>query len=222
MESPTCYDKYPFAIFCDDFEDSALPGWTKTQLPGSTVARSTTRSRSGGASVHAQSTVMGGRAFLTSTDFDFTGNELYFRVFLWVPGSANLDEVSVMLAREAEAAADGTALQFLGNFATIWVGPTTASVPSWKVGTNYTIPRDTWACIEGHVTIHDTEGYAEYFIFDTLSTWADTSEGPLDTRPDGGYDQLVVGLEYTSPDNQGPIELWVDDPVVATQHIGCD
>jgi hypothetical protein len=227
IEPPTCLDDYPGAVFCDDFEDSSLSQWTKTQLPGSVVARVTTRARSGNASIRAYAPQGGDRAYLTSDDFDFTGNELYFRVFLYAQGDATLSEASFALLREAEDAGQGTALQVKDNFPNVWVGPTMASVPSnvyvEPPGVPITMPRGRWVCLEGHIVISDTAGLAEYFVDGALATKADDSQAPLDTRPDGGYDQLVVGLEYTSPMNQlTSLEVWLDDPVVATQRVGCD
>jgi hypothetical protein len=213
-EPPSCLDDYPGALFCDGFEDPALAGWMDTSDIGA-VDRVIDRVHSGEAAIRAYSLAGGGRGRLLA-GFDFTGTELYFRSFVYIEAAQSLTSASFLLAREVGAMADGIALQVgLDGLANLYVGP--RGDPYSTLSPSTYLPRDEWVCLEGHVTISDTAGVAEYFVNGALAAQASN----VDTQPGSAYGVIVVGVEYTEA-SQPPVNLWVDDVVVATQRIGCD
>jgi hypothetical protein len=213
---PACLAEHPGAVFCDGFEDEGLAPWAVQQSMG-TAERVTDRVHSGSGAIHAFTVTTNGRGNVISPEFTLTGPDVYFRSFIYVESAQTLTEASFMLLREPELEATGTALQAVGDFASLWVGSQGALGQSVK-STTVTLPRDRWVCIESHIAVADgTAGAAEYFVDGALAV----SVTGWDTLPDGGYSRLVAGIQYASV-AQDAIEVWVDDAVVSTQPIGCD
>jgi hypothetical protein len=79
-------------------------------------------------------------------------------------------------------------------------------------------PRDQWVCVELHVHIDPVAGMYEAYLDGTLAARSTT---PLNTLPVDGYTSAEIGIHYADA-NQGPVEVYVDDVMLATTRVPCD
>lgn len=78
------------------------------------------------------------------------------------------------------------------------------------------VPRGQWFCLRAAIVIdNDGDGSVTASYDDHTVTAAN-----VDTYPNGPYNLVAVGLDWTS-DDQAPITVLVDDVVVATSPVPC-
>lgn len=211
--SPLCPER-PGVAFCDGFEDPDLARWDYTVLNNGTLTRTTARVRSGTASLlattgpPAEGTVA---RWATKVLANQRSGDAWLRFYNWVPGALVVTRhFSVGVMSELTVPYTGFALRILP--ARVEIGSGNDAFPG-----TVTFPRDRWVCVELHVSIDPGVGVYEAYLDGALVA----SSPPMNTLPADGYTVAEVGVHYADPD-QGPVEVYVDDVVVANTRIGCD
>ena len=202
------------ALFCDGFEDPTFSRWSFKVLSNGTLTRSTTRSRTGAGSLRATTgAASAGTAARYATEVlarQMSG-EIWLRYYYYLPSSTLVNTFfSAGVVSEISPPYDGFALI---------VHATRVDIAA--LGITYTgtlqFPRDRWTCVELHVQIDPTAGIYEAYLDGMLAV----RSSPTDTLPADGYTSAEVGVHYADV-AQGPLDVYVDDVVVANTRIACD
>jgi hypothetical protein len=78
------------------------------------------------------------------------------------------------------------------------------------------IPRDAWFCFQARIEVRDADGVVQVRIDGAPAIEATD----IDTRPPDGIDELRVGIDWSS-EQEEPFELYIDDVVVDTVEVAC-
>lgn len=205
----------PDAIFCDGFE-TATP---TAPAPWSTVYESADSELS-----VVTSPVAFGRSASRSRvstpreEATFSRNiavgegELWVRLFVHVPSGSAVDGLGIVYLQGGTE--DGVALQLrTGGRLDVWVGVEPSTV---LPGSGATVPLGRWACVEMHVTATDSDGAVSLYVDGAPAA----THGGRDMLPDGGFRELMVGIENTS-DAQEPATVFVDEVALSRSRPGC-
>lgn len=202
------------ALLCDDFEDSTLSRWSYEIVEQGTLGHSTVRSHSPSGSLRATTDSSGltDKARKGSKALGhLKSGEIWLRYWYYLPSTVSVNQMfSTCVVAEVEAPYFGFSLAVLPTRVDLRSGS-----DNWQ-GT-MAFPRNTWTCVELHVKVHDTAGFAEAFINGTLVA----NTPAMDTLPDMGYTSVDVGIHYADP-AQNPVTAYVDDVVAGTKRYGCN
>jgi hypothetical protein len=220
VASQKCLER-PGAVFCDSFEapDPDFMLWSFESLTNGTVARSMTRARTGQWSLRSATTQGAGtQARLATLELNKQmSGDAWMRFYNWVPASVDIQQhFSIGIISEADIPWNGFEVRILkGDI--VDLNTSSALVVVDGVTPKVTYTRDAWVCVEMHVFIDAIAGFYEAYLDSTLAV-----RSPMtDTTTASGYSAAEVGVHY-APTDQGPVELFVDDVVVARSRIGCD
>ncbi len=196
----------PDALFCDGFEDTDLPGWTRNE-PDGVVAPETTIVFRDDRSVRFSLETAGGMVSLERPLLaGVTEGELWTTLMVFVPDTETVTAIGLVIQR------DSTSSEFL-------------SFGFWEVGlrardeadfsqTSSARPSGRWFCLELRHELGDG-GIAEVFV-DGESRLTHTKLGTAA----GGYGLLDLGIAFTVSD-QPPTDLYVDELLVTRSRAGC-
>lgn len=220
VASPKCLER-PGAVFCDGFEepDPDFMLWSYETLTNGTVARSMTRALTGQWSLRSATTQgVGTQARLATLELKKQmSGDVWMRFYNWVPESVEIQQhFSIGIISEEDPPWNGFELRILpGDIVDLNTSSPLMIVDGVTPKVTYT--RDAWVCVEMHVFIDPVAGFYETYLDSLLAVTS-----PLtDTTTATGYSAAEVGVHY-APTGQGPVELFVDDVVVARARIGCD
>ena len=212
-------DSHPEALVCSGFEREDLGEWpSQVVVQSAELMRSTASSRSGVASLHAQSrgpesTAVVARPF----DARFDG-ALHLRVWLRVPMGVATETMNLFFIGfdpnpngDPPVPFSGLDLNLEGGALQVY---SPQSSPARVTGT-LQIPRDRWFCLRVHVELGDS-GSVEAFVDD-----APALEVPVcDTVPDGGVSLLRAGIDWSSGQTS-VFEVFMDDLVLSPDLVPC-
>lgn len=212
------------ALFCEDFEDGNLDGWTKMES-GGTLAIDTTHAFSGknALGITLATGQRGGWLQRTGSPlFPLPGNAIYGRVMMYfealpaghtdfVRGASTGGQTPWYNVGEQTGK---VLLNYYGNGSDCWARPS----PS----TN--IPLQTWMCWEW--SYDGSKNQMQFFIDSQLSRMVDGvgdgCTGPnVWTAPQFNY--LAIGAYNAQPANAPSVgKMWFDDIAVSTTgRVGC-
>jgi hypothetical protein len=204
----------PGLLFCDGFEDPTFARWSYNPVTNGTTTRSTMRKRTGLASLRATtgSAALGNEArWATKALANQKSGDLWLRFYNWLPGP-------VMVQTHFSVGVMSEIMEPYGGFSVL-VRPNRVDMGSMRgfyEGTRV-FPRDKWVCVELHVRIDPVDGVFEGYLDGVLAV----SSGPTNTLPADGFTSAEVGIHYADA-NQGPVEIFVDDVVIAKTRVPCD
>lgn len=216
-----CDDLYADALFCDGFEfeyPASRGAWDwelVTAAVGSLATVSTPTPRIGGRALAATISAASGRAALgADLAAPITDGELWLRGWYYLPSELAIDGLSLLYVGSTGGAVGISFQTHGGGQAAVWIG----TISSWR-GTTVPIPRDTWACLQLHVIVSETDGAVEMFVDDFLIA----RHAAIDTLPiaAGGFGVVEAGIEYSN-DTQTPGTLYVDEVVLSRTRVACD
>jgi len=220
VASQKCLER-PGAVFCDSFEepDPDFMLWSYETLTNGTVARSMTRALTGQWSLRSATTQgVGTQARLATLELEKQmSGDAWMRFYNWVPATVQIQQhFSIGIISEEDPPWHGFELRILpGNVVDLNTSSALMIVDGVTPKVTYT--RDAWVCVEMHVFIDPVAGFYEAYLDSVLAV-----QSPMtDTTTASGYSAAEVGVHY-APTGQGPVELFVDDVVVARSRIGCD
>lgn len=229
------------SVFCDDFDDDTVgmaPGqpWT-ADVNGGAVEVSSERAFSGDRSVHISNTAGAyKRAYMSITGapvFPSAGAEMYGRMMMWLDVAPRDGVHWTFIQGEGDAEADSYRIfyryggqhqgKMMANFETEGV-----SSDCWSHSATVT-PTKTWSCLEWRfntttdemqfwldgteVTDLHIQGQGNAGTGCVNSGWTQGWPAP------GAFDALRLGLEKYQDD--GVLDMWVDDVAVSTTRVGC-
>jgi hypothetical protein len=207
-----CYGEIAGALFCDGFEDEALGAWLPPNEDGGSVDRVVYEVHAGSGALHAEFLEVGGHGFVTTDSFGtLESGDFYVRAYYYVQSSVGFSGAALLAVGNCETQ-DFTTLVVSGETPALF-----STEPRFSYGTSSMgIPRDGWFCVVLHVHIS---------IGGTVALTIQGNEGlsvtPADTRVEGGYNCLSVGILGSGPE-QPPFEVLVDDVALATSPLSCD
>lgn len=211
---------HPDALVCSGFERPGLDDWlAPTVLGDAAIERSTARSRSGSASLRAESSGAESTAVVSQQLEPRVDGTLHMRVWLRVPGDVATETMNLFfLGHDPNPSADPP-LAFSGLDLNIEDGALQAYAPESfpdRITGALQIPRDRWFCLRAEVAIADA-GSLRVLVDDALALEAD----PLDTLPDaGGIGLLRAGVDWSSGQS-APFEVFMDDLVLSEAPVPC-
>lgn len=202
------------AIFCDGFEDG--PGFDAWTSGGATTDGTLTWVEDvvyrGRGALRAETTVAGGTARLrTTTSPGVSSGDYWFRAYLRFPSEVILDHFD--FGYSGPSTGGGVSYYIADDRPRLWLNETMT-----PVGTMALLPRDSWVCLQYHLTISDTEGALEIFVDGVLARSVDA----IDTSPGAAYDRLGIGITYTDVSQPQPLVVYVDEIAVGTSPLPCD
>lgn len=208
--------EHPEWLFCSGFETNDVGRWGyqlgKVEVTGA-VKRSGTQAMSAYTGPDAENRA---RWAAENVLHDQMSGDIWMRSWNYMPGSVKIDEhFSLSIISDANKPFDGFELRVL---------PTGTAINYSINGTEHVtkthltlFPPDTWVCVELHVKIDATAGVYEAFVDGDQVAQA----SPVDTLPAQGFGVAEVGIHFAGP-NQGPVQVYVDDVVIAHSRIFCD
>lgn len=207
------------ALVCSGFEREDLADWpSRVVVQQAQVERSTARSRSGVASLHAtsrgaDSTAVVARAFEPRLE-----GMLHLRVWLRVPADVATETMNLFFLGFDPNPSEDPAGPFVGLDLNLEDGAVQAyspqNAPARVTGT-LQIPRERWFCFRAEVAVADA-GALRVFVDDALAL--DLPE--YDTLPDEGVSLLRAGIDWSSGQTT-PFEVYMDDLVLSTEPVAC-
>ncbi len=214
-DETACDDILAGAIFCDSFEASDFSLWDSVREMDGRVMRTTDPVWRGSGALSAASLAASGVANLFGARLaDVTSGDLWLRAYVYVPSGTAFDDVKVLTLHEGSAPYAGVAFG-LTTGDRPYVMATTGSVSA--VATDLRFDRDRWVCVVLHVDVDDAAGAMALQIDGEPAV----ERTGIDTLPDTGYQDVVVGIGFTST-AQLPIGLFVDEVALDDALIPCD
>jgi hypothetical protein len=202
-----------FASFCDGFEFGNLAAWSGSQATAATLTVQSSIVHSGHyalESVGASSTSFGAFAvhgFPTQTSGSIATRE-------WVYAPQPLVQWEQLLAVLSGSANNYDYVTVLGGANNIWMaaeGDASAVLGNYESTTP--VAQSAWVCVELDVTLATTGSTGVVYVADQEVVTATL------VTPNPGYSSLRAGL-WTGVSGSGGT-VYVDDVVMAAQHIGC-
>jgi len=202
-----------FASFCDGFESGNLNAWSGSQATAATLTVQSSIVHSGHyalESVGQPSTSFGADAshdFPTQTSGSIATRE-------WVYAPQPLVQWEQLLAVLSGSANNDDYVTVLGNDNNIWMaseGDASAVLGNYLSTTP--VAQSAWVCVELDVMLATTGSTAVVYVADQEIVTATL------VTPSPGYSSIRAGL-WTGVSGGGAT-VYVDDVVVAAQHIGC-
>lgn len=145
-----------------------------------------------------------------------TSGDIWMRSWYYLPSSVMIDtHFSLGIISDIEPPYNGFELRVLSTG--VAINYSVGNVESLSPISSTQFPRDRWVCVELHVLIDASEGVYEAFL--DLDPVARVT--PVDTLPDNGFGVAEIGIHYAPP-SQGPVQVYIDDVVVANSRVPCN
>jgi len=232
---PSCYLEYPLPniLFCDNFEDPALPRWNSYHNPeaaidGETRHDTTVRHRGNGALYSRKDGVGDGTPRYVDVLGDRTSGHLYLRTWLYLQsplpsaipaGSA----ASLLVLGESTYPYEGVSLTLAQQGLSLTIrGEWQDHVPK----PTYVMPSNQWLCLQVDFEIGATAvPTIRIDGLDLMPVICPVHDaGTCNMLMRTSYGRLWMGINWTNYDPAAgmPSVVFYDDVVVSTEDIGCD
>jgi hypothetical protein len=233
---PSCRDDPRFrnVLFCDNFEDPALPEWTVKPPPAGNaqdITRvATTRRWRGAASLHTRKVGAGdGSPLYADALGHLTTGHLYIRFYLYVtaPMPAAIptlpDSIGVFVVGESADDLGGGAFNLWKDAVSFGFrgGANDGSIKD----TGYVLPANTWHCVRVDFAIGNMSRPRIRIGGTTLPAvrvCPTERAAYCDSRMTVDYNRIWIGTNWSSFAPNPPAEFFYDDFVVDRSDIPCD
>jgi len=206
-------EAHPEALFCDGFEDPELNAWSYNIATSGAAERTTARRYAGDASLHATTTASSSsqaRYAIEAYDGKTTG-DIWLRYYNYLPSSTTIT------THFSSGVISSLANGYEGFWLMVYADHVEIGTSNGYFAGTGKYPRDKWVCVELHVSIAQSGGVFEAFLDGVPAA----NSGDTNTLAAGGYTVAEVGIHYAEQ-NQGAVELYVDDVVVSDVRVACD
>ncbi|MEM9452625.1 MAG: hypothetical protein AAGF11_00500 [Myxococcota bacterium] len=205
-----CEERYEGVLICDGFEQGISPQWTSV-----TVVTDASQASQGAISARVSALPGEGSMLRFGLDEPLVEGMLAVRSYVRVDDISTVDPWGIhhelmqipshpdmRMSLDLRSEGGLMVVNKVGSLTEVGGGLVTSG---------------QWHCVELRVTIDDVEGTAEVRVDGEVVL----AEEPGDTRPAEGFGRVGIGV-LLPPQAVGPVELSVDDVVIATAPIGCD
>jgi hypothetical protein len=210
-----CTMTHPTALFCDGFEGATMAPWDYQVVQSGTVQKTTGRAYRGSQALAITSDNSGNTKFARwghILSAPITTGDIYLRVYYWMTSGTNITDVlGILVAGNGISPFPSTILGLRPGELTI-----TPNGNVFPFTTDF--PRDRWVCVEMHVSISSTIGFAEVTFDGTPNLNFRSASTNTDV---GGYTNIEVGVQYANP-LQDAVAMWADEVVFDTAPLGCN
>jgi hypothetical protein len=217
-EPRTCYDDHPDALFCDDFEASDLPGWSRyRQGPDGQTTHTTALAHAGDGALSSVKFAPGDSdpIYADALGQRISGH-LYVRAYLYVPSGfviAPADSAaSLLVLGESAGALGGLSLVLAPSSVALQINGQVQS----NVEAQHVLPRDRWLCVRIDFEIAQA-GTARLRIGGQV-----IAQGMRNTLMPTSYQRLWLGINWIRESQTDTVRTFYDDVVIGTQDIPCD
>ena len=205
-----------FATFCDDFESGDLAKWTGARLStGGTVVVDSARVHTGIDALDAtMPPAANGDSAVTCEQFAAQSTGM-LAMREWVNTSTSLALFNSILEFENVVTCTDVETEYIVvgcDNSNDWVATENSTGGSMDHHGTPCAPSDTWTCVELDYTL-GAAPRVQVFVDDTIAIDA----APVDPTPT--FDVVTAGVANA---RAAGFEAYVDDVVVAHQHIGCE
>ncbi|MEY4576388.1 MAG: hypothetical protein RL701_1091 [Pseudomonadota bacterium] len=204
------------ALLCSSFESEQLSDeWSDTVLENAgEIARTTARSHTGDAALHAQTHAMSSLAVVASTFEPLRAGTVYFRAYLYVPDALPTRAINIFFLGDTPDPDPFSGVDFNLEDGALEVYSPQAN-PNRQKGT-LKIPRGQWFCVRADVVIADQRASIDVHIDDALALHATE----IDTLPSGGIRLFRAGIDWSSAQDDF-FEIFMDDIALDTAPVAC-
>jgi hypothetical protein len=214
-DADECAAAHQNALLCSGFESAELEAeWDDSaSAREGTLERTGSRVHSGMGALHASSAGPSSYALVSGAFGPLYAGDLYVRTYVYVPAALRTEIMNVLFVGDGDPVEGFHGVDFnLENGA--------AQLFSPQAPQRYTdsalIPRDRWFCLRMHVGIDDQRGSVQVFVEERLAL----QSALFDTLPDDGINQLRLGIDWAS-EQEELFEIYFDDVVVDTAPVRC-
>ncbi len=196
------------ALVCSSFE-SDDPDTTPVVLDGGQLAANTEQSLFGARALDSSVADGSTRACLHYPFEAQTAGTLYLRAWMYL----DVDDASALHAHSITVGSVDT--PSFGSSVHILDGKLGLSFPrAGDIAGTKAVPARQWFCVRATLTLGESDGSADIWLNDALSTSADG----VDTLPPDGVHNMSVGIEYT---DEPELRLFTDAVQLSTTPVGC-
>jgi hypothetical protein len=202
-------------LLCEDFEHGLTSTWTRTVDAGGTWDIEESQVHSGKHALHLHTDMTADRGATVTWEKVTTSDwaaPLDVRVFVYWTGSL-AQTVANFLQLQNRARNAGYVL-YAGQNQIGW----SAWATGLAEGTSSPPPTGTWTCVEWAFAAPDVSGRqsVEVYVGDSLVSKLQNESAPV-----VNFSELDIGLSFQSSTDP-PMDLYLDDVVMDTHHIGCN
>lgn len=194
---------HPEALLCSGFDSEALPEWTITGAPDSTLAAAEAPRYAGSSALEARVETFNGRSRFIASYPPQTSGTLYLRAWMFVPSGTALENLHTITVGDGDTPDWGVNLEFYeGALAveTPTLGPAAGAVA---------VPLGRWFCVQAEIDLSDDAGAVRA----SLDHQPAVSLRDADTLPAAGARNLTVGIDHLAQDEAATVffdELLLD------------
>ncbi len=220
-------------LFCDDFEDPTLPGWSHLEASGddgkTEYVSEPEPLHHGTGAVKSIKTSPG---LLDPLVIDAlgerTGDRLFTRVWMFIPGSVTITNVaganaSLLVLGEAPPSDGGVSIAMWPAGVSIQIYDPNSGVPLVQTAAFETsLPRDVWFCARLDFPIGESVSSSDFKLrIDDAVLTNTVPAKTVDSTLSGPYERLYVGVNYIPPEQASAVTVYYDDIAVDTMDIPC-
>jgi hypothetical protein len=204
------------ALVCEGFERSELasaPGEFARREGAGEFQRSTARAHRGSASLHATTTAPESVAVVGRSFDAVQAGELHVRVHVFIPSAQPTEIMNVLFVGDGQPVSpfEGIDVNLSGGALQLFAQP-----DQLRQTSAVSVPRDVWFCLRMQVTLDHVRGAAQLFVDDQRALASE----PFDSLPTEGVDQVRVGVDWSSEQDER-FEIYFDDLVVSRSAVSC-
>jgi len=216
-----CQGTLASALLCEGFEEPELARWQRLVSNGN-VVRVTQPVLVGVGALEARSVANGGNGFMITGGLGGkTSGTLHLRAQVRVPAGAALNGVTVLALGENRAPRGGVSVVLADSGLLVVLKPRGAQAPEVIVAGSgpapFRIARDRWQCVQLQTVIGRGSGSVRLSVDGQVAV----QSAGVDTLPAGGFEDVSVGMVYSTPD-QTPIRIGVDELAVSANPLPCN
>ena len=197
------------ALLCSGFDDEALPGWSLSAEPHSTLGTSSRHRYAGASSLEARASGVDTRSRYVGEFPVQRGGSLYLRVWMFVEPDALLDNLHTISIGDVDTADWGVSLEFFRGEQTV----ETPTVP--PTGEGLAVPQGRWFCVRAQVDLGETAGAVRVWLDERLAVRVTE----IDTLPAAGAHNLTAGIDHSA--QQEPASVFFDELLLALEPVSC-
>jgi hypothetical protein len=206
---PTRCDDHPDALFCSGFDDAALPEWSLSAPPQSTLATTTRHRHAGPSSLEARASGDFSRSRYVGEFPVQRSGTLHLRVWMFVEPDTVLANLHVITIGDVDTGDWGVSLEF-------FEGAQAVETPTvLPVGEGVAIPEGRWFCMRSEIELSDSDG--------AVRVWLDEQQAArltgVDTLPAAGSHNLTAGIDHSAQEEHASV--FFDELLLETVPVSC-